>query len=107
MTDKEKSLFYDLLTIYYDNIESDIQKAEQNGDDTSGLDASSRKDHQMTELEHLDQLDHKLQAIFDLAVEARDEAQAAIVAIGAVKNDLLSRKIELQRVELREREAGK
>lgn len=54
----------------------------------------------MTELEHIDQLDHKLQAIFDLAIDARDGAQAAIVALQAMKSDLLNRKIELQRAEL-------
>lgn len=60
----------------------------------------------MTELEHLDQLDHKLQAIFDLAIDTRDGAQAAIVALQAMKSDLLNRKIELQRVELADRRAS-
>lgn len=54
----------------------------------------------MTELEHIDQLDHKLQAIFDLAIDARDGAQAAIVAVNTLRAELLRRKIELQRVEL-------
>lgn len=54
----------------------------------------------MSEIEYLDQIDNKVQAVFDLAVAARDEAQAAIVAAQAIKADLLRRKIELQRAEL-------
>lgn len=54
----------------------------------------------MGEIEYLDSVDQKIQAVFDLAVEARDEAQAAIVATQAIKADLLRRKIELQRAQL-------
>lgn len=54
----------------------------------------------MDEIEYLDSIDKKIQAVFDLAVEARDEAQAAIVATQAIKADLLRRKIELQRAQL-------
>lgn len=54
----------------------------------------------MNEIEYLDSVDGKLQAIFDLTVQARDEAQAALVAVQALKGDLLHRKLELQREEL-------
>lgn len=56
----------------------------------------------MTQIELLDKMDNELQAVFDLAVEARDNAQAAIVAIKAIKEANLQRKIELQRAELAE-----
>lgn len=56
----------------------------------------------MTEIELLDKIDSELQAVFDLAVEARDNAQAAIVAVKAIKEANLKRKIELQRAELAE-----
>jgi hypothetical protein len=46
----------------------------------------------MNEIEYLDSVDGKLQAIFDLAVAARDEAQAALAAVRALKGDLLRRK---------------
>jgi hypothetical protein len=47
----------------------------------------------MNEIEYLDSVvDRKLQAIFDLAVAARDEAQAALVAVQALKGDLLRRR---------------
>jgi hypothetical protein len=58
----------------------------------------------MNEIEYLDSVDGKLQAIFDLAVAARDEAQAALAAVRALKGDLLRRKLELQREELARRE---
>lgn len=54
----------------------------------------------MSEIEYLDQIDSKVQTVFDLAVAARDEAQEAIVAAQAIRADLLRRKIELQRAEL-------
>lgn len=56
----------------------------------------------MSEMEYLNSIDVKLSAVFDLAVEARDEAQAAIVATQAIKSDLLRRKIELQKALLAE-----
>lgn len=56
----------------------------------------------ISELEYLDHLDEQVQRIFDLAIAARNEAQAAIRAAQAVKADLLYRKIELQRAQLAE-----
>lgn len=61
----------------------------------------------MSEIEYLNEVDRKVQIIFDLAIEARDQAQAAIVAAQALKADLLRRKIELQRAELDAREQTK
>jgi hypothetical protein len=61
----------------------------------------------MNEIEYLDSVvDRKLQAIFDLAVAARDEAQAALVAVQALKGNLLRRKLELQREELANEKIG-
>lgn len=54
----------------------------------------------VSELEYLDTIDQRAQAIFDLAVAARDEAQAAIEAAQSLKAELLRRKIELQQAML-------
>lgn len=61
----------------------------------------------MNEIEYLNEVDRRVQIVFDLAIEARDQAQAAIVAAQALKADLLRRKIELQRAELEAREQTK
>lgn len=54
----------------------------------------------MTEIEYLDEISNKLQAAFNLAADARDEAQNAMTAILNLKQDLIQRKIEIQRTEL-------
>lgn len=54
----------------------------------------------MNEIEYLDDLSDRVQAVFDFAVEARDGAQAAIESAQSLKAELLRRKIELQRAQL-------
>lgn len=48
-----------------------------------------------TELEHLDELEKELQAVFDSAVDARDKAQTALEQVNAIKHGLTRRRIEL------------
>lgn len=54
----------------------------------------------MSELQYLDDLSNRVQAIFDFAIEARDGAQAAIDSAQSLKAEILRRKIELQRAQL-------
>lgn len=54
----------------------------------------------MKELQYLDELSTRVQAIFDFAIEARDGAQAAIDSAQSLKAEIVRRKIELQRAEL-------
>lgn len=61
----------------------------------------------MSEIEYLDSINRRAQEIFNLAVAARDDANAVITLTQAMKEDLLKRKIELQRAELADRKAGK
>lgn len=54
----------------------------------------------MTEIEYLDEIDSKLQTTFNVAANARDEAQNAMTAILNLKQDLIQRKIQIQREQL-------
>lgn len=54
----------------------------------------------MSEIEYLDEIDNKLQTAFNVAVNARDEAQNAMTAIINLKQDLIQRKMQIQRKEL-------
>lgn len=54
------------------------------------------------EVEYLDAVDEQIQRVFDLAAAARDEAQKAIEAAQSIRAELLRRKIEIQRAELKD-----
>lgn len=62
--------------------------------------SENESEQSMTEIEYLDEISSKLQTAFNLAADARDEAQSAMTAILNLKQDLMQRKIEIQRVQL-------
>jgi hypothetical protein len=51
----------------------------------------------VTELEHLDDLDRRLSAVFDIAVKARDKAQETLEQVISIKRQLIERRIEVLR----------
>lgn len=58
------------------------------------------KPDEFTELEYLEVLETKLALVFDYAVAARNDAQAALETANVIKNAIIKRRVELLRAEM-------
>lgn len=56
----------------------------------------------MTELEHIKELEDRLQELFETVAASRDEAQKALSGIIEIKSDLTKYQIELLRKQSKE-----